>query len=260
MGGPQIAVVEDADELGRAGADVVADAIAATPARVGVVATGERPMGLYAELAARRRAGRSTRAITAVQLDEYLGLKPGDRRSLFGWMRRSFLEPLGIADERAMRLPLDGDLAPSCAAFDRTLEARGPLDLAILGLGTNGHLGFNEPPVRPGGPRHVRSTLSTATIDANARYWERVGRAGTSGDVRDGPAALGARRSCWSCPGGQSTIVHRALEGAAGPDVPGFVPAAGRPETCTVVVDRAAWGEARDGAFDLLVVGRPRST
>ncbi len=164
------------------------------------MATGTTPMGLYAELATRRSAGLlDTGAITAVQLDEYLGLEPDDRRSLFGWMRRSFLEPLAIDDARVVRLPLDGDLDDACAAFDRGLEARGGIDLAILGLGHDGHLGFNEPPADRWAPTRA-VTLTDVTIEANARYWGDVADVPTRAvTIGPGPAAVGAERSCSSC-------------------------------------------------------------
>jgi glucosamine-6-phosphate deaminase len=199
-------------------------------------------MGLYAELAARRAAGLETRRITAFQLDEYLGLGPGDRRSLFGWMRRSFMTPLGVDDERAVRLPTDGNLEVSCAGFDRTIQERGGLDLAILGLGTNGHLGFNEPPSGRDAPTRV-VRLSPATIEANARYW---------GDVADVPPMavtmglrqLSAARTILLVASGHAkrAILRAALEGPVGPEVPAsFLQVT--PAHVTAVVDRDAWGQ-----------------
>lgn len=242
MGGARTVVVENADELDRIGADLVSDAISANTTASVVAATGRTPMGLYAELSARRASGLDTDGITAFQLDEYLGLEPSDRRSLFGWMRRSFLEPLGIGDERAVGLPIDGDLEGACAEFDRAIETRGGIDLAILGLGPNGHLGFNEPPSGPDAPtRMVR--LSPGTIEANARYW---------GDIADVPSdavtmglrqLLSARTILVVVSGrGKHAIVHEALEGPVRPEVPAsFLQVA--PADVTVLVDRAAWGE-----------------
>jgi glucosamine-6-phosphate deaminase len=236
-------VVEDADDLGRTGADLVEEELAATPGAWVAVATGDTPMGLYAELAARRRSGLlHTAQLTAVQLDEYLGLEAEDRRSLFGWMRRSFLDPLGIADERVVRLPLDGDLHNACVAFDRALGARGGLDLAILGLGPNGHLGFNEPPVDPAAPTRAVG-LSPATIDANARYWGDVADVPTRAVTMGMGQLLSARAIVLVVSGaGKRAIVHRTLEGAVGPEIPAsFLQEAGA--DVTVVVDRAAWGD-----------------
>lgn len=239
---PRTVVVENADELNRVGADLVSEVIASNHEARVVPATGRTPMGLYAELTARRAMGLETGTVTAIQLDEYLGLDPADRRSLFGWMTRSFLSPLGIPEERAVKLPTDGDVEASCAEFDRSIEAQGGLDLAILGLGMNGHLGFNEPPSRPEAPTRV-VRLSQSTVEANARYW---------GDVGDVPAravTMGLRqiltaRTILLIVSGRAKreIVHATLEGPVGPEVPASFLQVTHAEV-TAVVDRDAWGD-----------------
>jgi glucosamine-6-phosphate deaminase len=242
VSGPRIMIVEDAGELGRVGADLVAEAIASGPAVSITAATGSSPMGLYSALAAHYRSGAlRTDEVTVFQLDEYLGLAAGDRRSLLGWTRRSFLEPLGIGDEQVVPLPLDGDVEESCAAFDRAVEARGRLDIAILGLGRNGHLGFNEPPSASRSRTRVVE-LTAGTLQDNARYW---------GSVADVPARaitmglrqlLGARRIVMVVSGAiKRAIMHRALEGPVGPEVPASFLQTAEAEV-TVIVDRSAWG------------------
>lgn len=240
--GLRIVVVEDADKLNRAAADVVSEVIEAKPTASVVPATGRTPMGLYAELTARRARGLETDRITAFQLDEYLGLAPDDRRSLFGWMRRSFLAPLGVGDDRAVRLPTDGDLEASCAGFDRAIEERGGLDLAILGLGPNGHLGFNEPPSGPDEPTRV-VRLSPATIEANASYWGGVA------DVPQAAVTMGLRqlfaaRTILLVASGPAkrAILRAALEGPVGPEVPAsFLQVAAA--RVTAVADHDAWSQ-----------------
>jgi glucosamine-6-phosphate deaminase len=236
-------VVEDAGQLNRIGADLVTEAIAAIPTASVVAATGRTPMGLYAELAARRRSGLidATR-ITVFQLDDYLGLEEDDRRSLFGWMRRSFLEPLGVPDDGVVRLPLDGDLESACAAFDRAFEARGGLDLAILGLGANGHLGFNEPPSSPETTSHAVE-LSPDTIEANAHYWGSAADVPTEAVTMGMSQLLSARAIVLVVSGaGKRSILHRVLEGPIGPDVPASFLRQTDADV-TVLVDRAAWGD-----------------
>jgi glucosamine-6-phosphate deaminase len=240
---PRIVIVEDAEEIGKVGADLVADAIARKPAASITAATGASPMGLYSALAGRYRSGVfETNAVTVFQLDEYLGLTPGDRRSLLGWMRRSFLHPLGVDGDRVVPLPSDGDPREACAAFDQGLEARGSLDIAILGLGRNGHLGFNEPPSAAESPTRVVE-LSAVTLEDNARYW---------GSVADVPARavtmgmrhlLRARQVVLVVSGKvKRAIVHRVLEGPAGPEVPASLLRTAEADV-TVIVDRAAWGD-----------------
>jgi glucosamine-6-phosphate deaminase len=237
-------VVADAHELSHMGALTVSRAIAERPDSMVVVPTGTTPLGLYAELATRADDGSfDPSQLTPVQLDEYLGLEPDDRRSFFRWMRRSFLEPLAIGEDRVLRLPLDGDPA----RFDRTLADRGGIDLAILGLGGNGHLGFNEPPSDRDSPtRRVR--LTPETLEANARYWGRIEDVPTEA-VTIGLGSLLAARHILLVVQGSSkhAIVRRALEGPVGPDVP----ASFLQETAhvTVIVDRAAWeGSGGEGS------------
>jgi glucosamine-6-phosphate deaminase len=244
VGDPRVQVVDDAAGLSRAGADLVTRLVHADGPVTVVPATGETPVGMYAELAARRELGDlDTSGMSVVQLDEYLGLASDDRRALFGWMDRTVLEPLAIDPGRVERLPTEGDLEEECGAFDRALAARGGIDVAILGLGVNGHLGFNEPPSdAASGTRTVE--LTPATIAANARYW------GTERDVPTRAVTLGMRpllaaRAIVLLVSGASKreIVHRALEGPVREDVPASFVRQAR-GTVTVIVDRAAWGDA----------------
>ena len=204
-------------------------------------------MGLYAQLAARRRSGvLDTGGITAFQLDEYLGLAAGDRRSLFGWMRRSFLDPLGVAEDRVVRLPHDGDMDEGCAAFDRALAARGGLDLAILGLGRNGHLGFNEPPSGPETPTRVVE-LSPVTLEDNARYWGETADVPTTAVTMGLRHLLRARRIVLVVSGaGKRAVLHRVLEGPVGPEVPASFLREAESDVI-VIVDRECWGEGEPG-------------
>jgi glucosamine-6-phosphate deaminase len=236
----QVEVVDDPPALARAAADAVTALVDAQPAATVVPATGETPLGLYEELAARRRSGRfDPSLLTIVQLDDYRGLAPGDQRSLYGWMERALLEPLGIRDGRVLRLPPGGQ-PEACAAFDRDLGARGGVDLAILGLGENGHLGFNEPPSAADSPTRIVA-LTPETIAANARYW------GPDADVPTEAVTLGlapllsSRRILLLASGSRKRdIVHRALEGPMGDDVPASFLRRAEGEV-TVIVDRAAW-------------------
>ena len=167
----EIAIEHDATALAHAAAAFIASEIACFPSLAILLATGGSPMATYAELAALRSRGElDTSGVRAVQLDEYLDLAPGDPRSLAGWMERSFTGPLGIPRERSIRLDVSGDAEAGCRAFDAAVEAGGGIDLAVLGLGPNGHLGFNEPPSdADAGTRVV--ALTPESIVSNAAYW-----------------------------------------------------------------------------------------
>lgn len=153
-------------------ADAFADAIKAKPDATILVATGNTPMGMYAELGLRSRRGDiDASQLRLFQLDEYLGCGPDDSRSLFGWMLHSFVEPLGVPMSQVVRLSGEAaDPNAECRAFERRVKEEGGIDIAILGLGPNGHLGFNEPPSPPDSQTRVIE-LTSESIESNSVYW-----------------------------------------------------------------------------------------
>jgi glucosamine-6-phosphate deaminase len=134
-------------ELSRVAADHVAALLARSPKAVIALPTGQTPLGLYAELVARAAAKRlSVAEARFFNLDDYLGLSGDHPLSYARFLREHFLTPAGVPEEH-IRL-LRGDavaIEAECGDYEAAIAAAGGLDLAILGLGTNGHIGFNEP-------------------------------------------------------------------------------------------------------------------
>ena len=218
----QTIVAESYEHLSQLGADIVARTLAGRPDAAFLVATGNTPMGMYEELAKRYRDGAvdATRA-RVFQLDEYVGLGPDDFRSLYGWTRRSFVEPLGIPDAQVTRLVADtGDPQAACRAYEAAVEAAGGIDLAIMGLGPNGHLGFNEPPSGPDAPTRMID-LAEESVESNAVYWggrDQVPRQAMTAGLN---VILAARHIVLVVTGAHKRdILDRAINGAVTPDVP----------------------------------------
>jgi glucosamine-6-phosphate deaminase len=233
-------VVVGPDAVGEKAADAFAALIAIRPTAAVVVATGRTPMGAYARLAVRAGAGLDTTALRVFQLDEYVGVGPDDERSLAGWMDRSFVEPLGIDPATVVRL--DGnndDLAAICAEYERAVRAAGGLDLAFLGLGPNGHLGFNEPPSDPTS-RTRTVDLSAASLESNESYWG-PGRVPPRAITAGMDVLLGAKCVVLVVTGeSKRGILHRAVDEPPTPSVPAsFLQ---HHSDVRVIADRAAWG------------------
>jgi glucosamine-6-phosphate deaminase len=234
-----VIVTPDHEALSRLAADIVAEEIAERPDAAIVVATGQTPMTTYARLAERRAAAvLDASRVRAVQLDEYLGLERDDRRLLARWMDRAFVDPLGIPHERVVRLAPSPDEPGGCRRYDEAVERGGGIDLAILGLGPNGHLGFNEPPAAPDDPTRAVD-LTPESIASNARYWggaDQVPRRALTAGMR---VLLAARRTLLLVSGEHKReILRRTLDEPPCSDVPSsFLQLAA---AVTVVADSAA--------------------
>jgi glucosamine-6-phosphate deaminase len=143
----QIQWCADAQEFARRAADVVGACLSRKPHAVLAIPTGQTPLGLYAELVRRVAARQLDLSQTrCFNLDDYVGLNPDHPLSYARFLRERFLAPAEIRPAHA-RL-LDGaapDLEAECRACEAAIRDAGGLDLAILGLGPNGHIGFNEP-------------------------------------------------------------------------------------------------------------------
>lgn len=134
-------------EFSRVAADHVAALLARGPKAVIALPTGQTPLGLYAELVARAAAKRlSVAQARFFNLDDYLGLGEDHPLSYARFLREHFLAPAGVPEEHIRLLRGDAaDIEAECGDYEAAIAAGGGLDLAILGLGTNGHIGFNEP-------------------------------------------------------------------------------------------------------------------
>jgi glucosamine-6-phosphate deaminase len=134
-------------ELSRVAADHVAALLARKPEAVIALPTGQTPLGLYAELVARAAGKRlSVAQARFFNLDDYLGLSVDHPLSYARFLREHLLMPAGVPEEHIRLLQADAvGMEAECGDYEAAIEAAGGLDLAIIGLGTNGHIAFNEP-------------------------------------------------------------------------------------------------------------------
>ena len=151
-------------------AQTIADLVRAKPAAVLGLATGGTMEPVYEGLIDAHRAGLSFGRATTFNLDEYVGLAEDHPQSYRSYMRHHLFDHVDI-DPARTHIPR-GDVAPDQAAarFEAALAASGPVDLQLLGLGRNGHIGFNEPSSSLAS-RTREKTLTRSTREANARFF-----------------------------------------------------------------------------------------
>jgi len=168
----EVVILDSTEAIGELGADLVVAGLRARPQPVLGVATGSSPLPVYRALARRVAAGAwETRGLTAFALDEYVGL-PADHPACY---RRVVAEevtgPLGL-DATRVHVP-DGaaaDPTAACAAYEQAIAAAGGVDLQLLGIGADGHVGFNEPGSSLASRTRIKTLTSTTRHD-NARFF-----------------------------------------------------------------------------------------
>lgn len=165
----------DYAELSRRAADLIAAQVLLKPDCVLGLATGSSPVGTYKELIKKYEAGAlDFSRVKTVNLDEYVGLNPDHDQSYAYFMRDNLFDHINI-DKANTNVPsgIAPDGAAECARYDALIAAYGGIDLQLLGLGPNGHIGFNEPADEfPTGTHEVE--LTDSTIQANKRFFARV--------------------------------------------------------------------------------------
>ena len=220
----RVRVFATAKALGRALALDVARRLAVAPQIVLGLPTGRTPIPLYRELVRLHRGGRAnfSRA-TTFNLDEFLGLEACDPHSYRAFMQRHLFDHVNLRPRRIQFLNgATRDVGRECRRYERAIDRAGGLDLQILGLGMNGHIGFNEP-ARALAARTHGTRLTPATRRANASLFDNRVSAVPREALSMGMATiLHARRIVLLATGAtKARCVQRMIEGPVTPRLPG---------------------------------------
>ncbi|MDY6268234.1 MAG: glucosamine-6-phosphate deaminase [Selenomonadaceae bacterium] len=152
---------------------IVAGQVYLKPTSVLGLATGSTPEGMYENLVAvHKTIGLDFSQVTTFNLDEYVGMAPDNPQSYHYFMHEHFFDQVNVKPEN-IYIP-DGmadDIPASCKAYDALIREKGGIDLQVLGIGRNAHIGFNEPDVKFEATTH-KVKLDDETIQANARFFE----------------------------------------------------------------------------------------
>jgi glucosamine-6-phosphate deaminase len=169
----EVIIKNDALSGSHAAAGVVARLIREKPDAVLGLATGSTPLLLYKELIRmHREEGLDFSQVTTFNLDEYIGLPADHTQSYYRFMRDNLFSQINIRPENA-HIP-DGmtpDVPAFCAAYEKEIVDAGGIDLQVLGIGSDGHIGFNEPSSSFASRTRIK-TLTLQTVSDNARFFD----------------------------------------------------------------------------------------
>ena len=168
----KLIVCKDYEEMSTVAADIMADVITASDAPVLGLATGSTPVGMYKKLIEMNRAGEiDFSGVTTVNLDEYYPIAPDNDQSYRYFMNENLFDHVNINKARTF-VPngMADDPEAACEAYEAIVASVGAADIQVLGIGQNGHIGFNEPADALEVKTHVTG-LTESTIRANARFF-----------------------------------------------------------------------------------------
>ncbi|ARC55849.1 Glucosamine-6-phosphate deaminase [Frondihabitans sp. 762G35] len=239
----EIIILPTPDEVGRVAASLIASVVRAKPDAVLGLATGSSPLGIYRSLAERVRAGElDLTGVSGFALDEYVGIPLEHPESYASVIARDVTGPLGL-DPARVHVP-DGraaDLEAATQRYDDDIAAAGGVDIQILGIGANGHIGFNEPTSSFASRTRIK-TLAPETRRANARFFDDPDDVPTHCLTQGLGTILDARRVVLVAQGpDKARAVAAAVEGPLSALCPGSALQLHR--HATIVVDEAAAAE-----------------
>lgn len=231
---------KDYDDMSRKAANIISAQIIMKPACVLGLATGSSPLGTYKQLIEWYNKGDLDWAkVKTINLDEYKGLSPENPQSYRYFMNTNLFDHVNI-DLANTNTPdgLETDIVKACRDYDAVISNSGGIDLQLLGLGHNGHIGFNEP-----GEAFEKGThcvdLTASTIEANTRFFE------TEADVPKQAYTMGIKnimlaRKILVVVSGESKadILKKVVQGPVTPKVPASI--LQLHNNVTIVADEAA--------------------
>jgi glucosamine-6-phosphate deaminase len=170
----EVLIYPSYDALSAAAAREVANVVNNKPNAVLGLATGSTPLGLYKELIRmHREEGLDFSHVTTFNLDEYVGLSPGHDQSYHYFMRENLFNHINV-DPQNVHIPsgTTSNYNAFCSWYEDRIEECGGIDIQLLGIGSDGHVAFNEPGSSLGSRTRIK-TLAEQTIEDNARFFEK---------------------------------------------------------------------------------------
>ena len=212
-------------ELSKRAADIIGAQVLLKPNAVLGLATGSSPLGTYAILAEKCANGElDFSGVTSVNLDEYIGLTGENEQSYRYFMDKNLFEKINIKRENTY-VPngCAQDLAREGAEYDELMKKLGGIDIQLLGIGLDGHIGFNEPGEFYVGETHTVE-LDKSTIEANSRFFDSIEDVPKKAITMGMASIMQAKKILLIANGkAKKDIIHKAFFGKITPEVPASI-------------------------------------
>lgn len=216
---------KDYKDMSRKAANIISAQIIMKPDCVLGLATGSTPLGTYAQLIDWYQKGDlDFSRVSSVNLDEYRGLPKENDQSYHYFMQHNFFEHINIQPDHTF-VPdgMEADSEKACLAHEEVIRTLGGVNLQLLGLGNNGHIGFNEPGAAFEKETHLVD-LTESTIQANSRFFEKPEDVPTQAYTMGIKTIMQAKKILVVVNGiGKADIMAKAFWGSVTPQVPASI-------------------------------------
>lgn len=227
------------EELSQKAADFVAAQIILKPNCVLGLPTGSTPIGMYERLTS---MGLDFSEVTTFNLDEYYPIPRTNEQSYYYFMNKHLYSKVNLCQDNIFIPNGSAENAEQeCLNYEKAIKEHGGLDMQVLGIGQNGHIGFNEPGEMLNSYTHI-TKLTQNTIEANARFFENMDEVPKQALTMGVATIMRAKRILLLASGKEKARVVKALSGSViDPEIPATILAAHN--DVTVIADSAALGE-----------------
>lgn len=207
----KIIITDDAAKTASAAAAEILDQVKKKPASRLGLATGSTAEAIYAYIVKAYREGKADFSrVSTINLDEYVGLSPAHPQSYRASMNRWLFDQIDIDKRNTIVASGEGDPADSTVRFRSAVRSGGPIDLQLLGVGVNGHIGFNEPGDKLWNSAHME-WLTESTIAMNERFFDSKRNVPKAAITMGMGEILGAKRIVLAAMGGNKANALREL-------------------------------------------------
>lgn len=221
----RIVYVKNYEDMSKKAANIVASQLTLKPNSVLGLATGSTSIGMYNQLVKAYNKGLiSFKEAVTFNLDEYFGLKRENNQSYYYYMYENFFKHTDI-DMKHINIPngIAKDIHKECLEYERRIRKNGGIDLQVLGIGRNGHIGFNEPDIKFEALTHMVK-LDEETIRDNSRFFHSIEDVPTKAISMGIKTIMHARKIILlACGKEKADAIHEAIFGKITPELPASV-------------------------------------
>ena len=221
----RIIVVDNYEEMSKKAAMMVASQVMLKPNSVLGLATGDTPLGMYKELIMLYSKNEvDFKEVTTFNLDEYYGLNRENPQSYYSYMINNFFNSININREN-INVPrgMEKDINSVCSEYEDKIKEAGGIDMQVLGIGGNGHIGFNEPDVNFEAQTHLVN-LDEQTIEANSRFFDSIVDVPVKAISMGIKTIMNSKKIILLANGiNKAEAIERAIKGKISPKVPASI-------------------------------------